>query len=158
MADAVVAEIFQRLAEALNETEENGAIWANQFDNVVNRQAHLETTAPEIWAQTEGKLNYFIAGYGTCGTISGVGRFLKEQNPDIKVIGVFPQKNHRIPGMKNFEESKKPGILDEDVVDESITVPDEPAYAMSIRLAPREPDRRPLHRRHCPGSAGIYQG
>jgi cysteine synthase A/cysteine synthase B len=113
-------------------------VMPNQYENPDNVRAHYETTGPEIWAQTEGKIDYFIAGYGTCGTISGVGRFLKEQNPDIKVIGVFPQKNHRIPGMKNFEESRKPGILDEDVVDESITVPDEPAYIMSIRLAREE--------------------
>jgi cysteine synthase A/cysteine synthase B len=113
-------------------------VMPNQYENPDNVKAHYETTGPEIWAQTEGKIKYFIAGYGTCGTITGVGRFLKEQNPDIKVIGVFPQKNHRIPGMKNFEESKKPIILDEDVVDESITVPDDPAYRMSIRLAREE--------------------
>ncbi len=113
-------------------------IMPNQYENPDNVKAHYETTGPEIWAQTEGKIDYFITGYGTCGTISGVGRFLKEQNPDIKVIGVFPQKNHRIPGMKNFEESKKPGILDEAVIDESITIADDPAYDMSIRLAREE--------------------
>ncbi len=113
-------------------------VMPNQYENPDNVKAHYETTGPEIWAQTEGKIDYFIAGYGTCGTISGVGRFLKDQNPAIKVIGVFPQKNHRIPGMKNFEESKKPGILDETVVDESITVADDPAYTMSIRLAREE--------------------
>jgi cysteine synthase len=113
-------------------------VMPNQYENTNNVKAHYETTGPEIWEQTEGRIDYFIAGYGTCGTISGVGRFLKEQNPDIKVIGVFPQKNHRIPGMKNFEESKKPGILDENVVDESITIADDPAYEMSIKLAREE--------------------
>ncbi len=113
-------------------------VMPNQYENPDNVRAHYETTGPEIWAQTEGKIDYFIAGYGTCGTISGIGRYLKEQNPDIKIIGVFPQKDHRIPGMKNFEESRQPGILDSEVVDESITVADDPAYRMSIKLAREE--------------------
>lgn len=96
--------------------------------------AHYETTGPEIWKQTEGKVQYFLAGYGTCGTITGTGKYLKEQNPDIKVIAIEPQKGHRLPGLKNLQESKPPGILDRSLIDEVIRVDDVPAYDMTKRL------------------------
>lgn len=76
-----------RLAKKLNETEPNGAIWANQFDNVANRRAHLETTGPEIWAQTEGKVDAFICAVGSGGTLAGTGMYLKSQRSDV-VIGL----------------------------------------------------------------------
>ena len=74
-----------RLAEELAEKEEAGAIWANQFDNVANRQGHFDTTGPEIWEQTDGKLDGFICAVGTGGTLAGVGMYLKSRNPDIKI-------------------------------------------------------------------------
>ncbi len=74
-----------RLAEEMNEKEANGAIWANQFDNVANRRGHYETTGPEIWAQTDGGLDGFICAVGTGGTLAGVGDYLKEQNADVKI-------------------------------------------------------------------------
>ena len=109
-------------------------VMPNQYVNPDNVNAHYETTGPEIWRQTEGKVRYFFAGYGTCGTIMGVGRYLKEQDADIRIIAVEPQKGHRIPGLKNLEESKMPEILDPDLIDEVIRVDDEPAYAMTKRL------------------------
>jgi cysteine synthase len=105
-----------------------------QYENPDNVRAHYETTGPEIWKQTEGRVHYFLAGYGTCGTITGTGKYLKEQNPNIRVIAIEPQKGHKLPGLKNLEESKPPGILDPSVVDEVIRVNDEPAYAMTKRL------------------------
>jgi cysteine synthase A len=74
-----------RLAEEIAAREPNGAIWANQFDNVANRQAHLETTGPEIWAQTDGKVDGFTCAVGTGGTLAGVGMALKERNPDVQI-------------------------------------------------------------------------
>ena len=74
-------KISGRLAEELNQNDPNGAIWANQFDNVANRQAHYQTTGPEIWEQTEGKVDAFICAVGTGGTLSGTGAFLKKKNP-----------------------------------------------------------------------------
>jgi cysteine synthase A/cysteine synthase B len=106
----------------------------NQYENADNVRAHYETTGPEIWKQTEGQVRFFFAGYGTCGTISGIGRYLKEQDPTIRVIAIEPQKGHRLPGLKNLQESKTPGILDRSVIDEVIRVDDEPAYAMTKRL------------------------
>ncbi|MCH7634847.1 MAG: cysteine synthase A [Proteobacteria bacterium] len=79
-----------RLAEELDEKEPNGAIWANQFDNVANRQAHLEGTGPEIWEQTQGKVDAFICAIGTGGTVAGVGMALKERNPEIVIAIADP--------------------------------------------------------------------
>ena len=106
----------------------------HQYENPDNVRAHYETTGPEIWRQTEGQVQYFLAGYGTCGTITGAAKYLKEQNPDIRVIAIEPQKGHKLPGLKNLEESKPPGILDRSLIDEVIRVNDEPAYAMTKRL------------------------
>jgi cysteine synthase len=74
-----------RLAEALNETLPNGAIWANQFDNVANRDGHIRTTGPEIWRQTEGKIDAFVSAVGTGGTLAGVGIALKARNPKVRI-------------------------------------------------------------------------
>ena len=74
-----------RLAEELNASEPNGAMWANQFDNVANRQAHYETTGPEIWRQTDGKVDGFICAVGTGGTLGGVAKYLKERNPKVTI-------------------------------------------------------------------------
>jgi cysteine synthase A len=79
-----------RLAEQLAKTEPNGAIWANQFDNVANRQAHIETTGPEIWAQTDGKVDGFVSAVGSGGTLAGIGIALKERNPDIQIALADP--------------------------------------------------------------------
>src|SRR5437667_2328349 len=78
-------KVSGRLAEQLNNSEPQGAIWANQFDNVANRQGHVETTGPEIWAQTEGKVDGFVCSVGTGGTLSGVGIALKERNPKVQI-------------------------------------------------------------------------
>ncbi|MDP3880430.1 MAG: cysteine synthase family protein [Dehalococcoidales bacterium] len=87
----------------LSPATKDGYVSPNQYENELNVQAHYRNTGPEIWRQTQGKVNYFFAGFGTCGTISGIGRFLKEQNPDIKIIGVEPaSSNHKLPGMKRI--------------------------------------------------------
>ena len=109
-------------------------VMPNQYENPDNVTAHYETTGPEIWNQTEGQIRFFLAGLGTCGTIAGIGRYLKEQSPDVRIIAVEPQKGHRLPGLKNLEESKPPGILDRSVIDRVIRVDDGPAYAMTKRL------------------------
>jgi cysteine synthase A len=79
-----------RLAEQLAKTEPHGAIWANQFDNVANRQAHIETTAPEIWKQTDGKVDGFVASVGSGGTLAGVSLALKKMNPNIRIVLADP--------------------------------------------------------------------
>jgi cysteine synthase A len=79
-----------RLAEELNRTEPNGAVWANQFDNVANRKAHIETTAPEIWAQTDGTVDGFVAAVGSGGTLAGVSMGLKAKNPKVRIALADP--------------------------------------------------------------------
>ena len=110
----------------------------NQYENNDNVRAHYETTGPEIWKQTEGQVKVFFAGLGTCGTLTGVGRFLKKKNPEIEVIAIEPQKGHRLPGLKNLDESKPPAILDRGVIDSVIRVDDGPAYDMTKQLFRKE--------------------
>ncbi len=110
----------------------------NQYENNDNVRAHYETTGPEIWKQTEGQVKVFFAGLGTCGTLTGIGRFLKEKNPEIKVIAIEPQKGHRLPGLKNLDESKPPGIFDRSVIDSVVRVDDGPAYDMTKQLFRKE--------------------
>ena len=83
-------KVSGRLAERLAASEPNGAIWANQFDNVANRQAHIETTGPEIWEQTDGKVDGFVCAVGTGGTLAGVGMALKERNPKVAIALADP--------------------------------------------------------------------
>ena len=113
-------------------------VMPNQYENPDNVRAHYETTGPEIWDQTQGKVTHFFAGYGTCGTITGIAKFLKEKNRDVRVIAIEPEKGHRLYGLKNFEESRKPGILDESLVDRTVRVHDAPAYETAVRLAREE--------------------
>lgn len=124
------------LARAIAESPAHAGRYAmpNQYANPDNVRAHYETTGPEIWEQTEGQVRTFVAGYGTCGTITGVARFLKERDRTIRVVAVEPQPGHRLPGLKNLEEARAPAILDRSVIDEVIRVDDGPAYRMAQRL------------------------
>ena len=114
----------------------------NQYENDLNVEAHYRTTGPEIWNQTGGRIDYFFAAFGTCGTITGVGRYLKERNPDIRIIGVEPAKRqHHLSGIKKISDlpsEHEPKILDRSVIDDIIAVGDKDAYETGIRLARRE--------------------
>jgi cysteine synthase len=117
-------------------------ITPNQYENELNVQAHYQTTGPEIWKQTQGKIDYFFAGYGTCGTITGVSRYLKEQNRGISIIGVEPSSpDHKLPGMKRItglDEEFIPKILDRSVIDDTVEVTDENAYETAKELARKD--------------------
>jgi cysteine synthase B len=110
----------------------------NQFDNFNNVLSHYETTGPEIYAQTKGRIDVFVAGMGTTGTLTGTGRFLREKVPGIKIVGVEPTVGHTIQGLKNLQESAVPGIYDEKAFDEKITVEDGDAFETARVLAVRE--------------------
>ncbi|MDH3267123.1 MAG: cysteine synthase family protein [Gammaproteobacteria bacterium] len=114
----------------------------NQYESELNVEAHYRTTGPEIWKQTNGEIDYFFAGIGTGGTISGVGRFLKEQNPDIKIIGVEPaSRHHSLSGLKRITglpDEHFPKILDKNLLDDLISVTDEEAYRAGIEVARTE--------------------
>jgi len=113
-------------------------VMPNQYENPDNVRAHYETTGPEILDQTDGRISHFFAGYGTCGTLTGIAKYLKEHKPDVQVIAIEPRRGHRLPGLKNFSESKQPAILDASLIDATVTVDDEPAYATAVRLAREE--------------------
>ena len=122
-----------------------GAFIAGQFDNPANPDAHYNTTAPEIWADTDGKIDVFVAGVGTGGTLSGIGRFLKEKNPDIKIVAVEPASSPLISegrsgphGLQGIGANFIPENFDSSVCDEVITVSEENAFAYAKALAREE--------------------
>ncbi len=104
----------------------------NQYANEANFLGHYKGTGPEIWRQTDGKVTHFFTGVGTGGTITGIGTYLKEKNPEIKIIGCQPQQNHLIQGWRNFEESAKPDLFlkRENVVDDWISVTNAEAFGV----------------------------
>jgi cysteine synthase/rhodanese-related sulfurtransferase len=110
----------------------------NQYRNPSNPDAHYRTTGPEIWRQTEGTITHFVAGMGTCGTITGTGRFLKEQNREIQVIGVHPSEGHDIPGVRSIRQLKQTEFFLPDEYDGMIEVANEDAYALTLRLNQEE--------------------
>ncbi len=111
----------------------------DQYGNQDNVLAHYETTGPETWKQTNGGLDFFSAGIGTGGTITGVGKYLKEKNPDIKIIGVTPsEEKHVIQGLRNIKVSMIPRILDMDIVDEWIEVSNKDTLDMVRRIGREE--------------------
>ena len=109
-------------------------VLTDQYRNLDNVAAHYATTGPEIWRQSEGRVRWFVTGLGTGGTVTGVGRYLKEQDPGIRVIAIEPQPGHRIPGLKSLVEAKTPEIVDFSVIDEVLRVDDDPAYDATLRL------------------------
>ncbi|MBU3657942.1 MAG: cysteine synthase CysM [Rhodocyclaceae bacterium] len=110
----------------------------DQFANPDNPVAHYEGTGPEIWRDTEGQITHFVSSMGTTGTIMGVSRFLKEKNPDIRIIGVQPKEGAQIPGIRKWPEAYLPKIYDKTRVDELIYVGQAEAEAMTRRLAAEE--------------------
>jgi len=127
-----------RKAYELLEMEPEEYFMPNQFENESNVLAHYETTGPEIFQQTKGLVDIFVAGMGTTGTLMGVGRYLKEQKPNVKIIGVEPMKGHTIQGLKNMEESIIPKIFHPEMLDGKITVKDEEAFETTRLLATKE--------------------
>jgi len=122
-----------------------GSIIAGQFENPANPEAHVLTTGPEIWTDTEGKVDIFVAGIGTGGTISGTGRYLKAQNPAVQVVGVEPASSPLLTqgragahGLQGIGANFVPGNYDASIVDEIIPVTEEDAYAAGRELAGKE--------------------
>ena len=111
----------------------------DQYNNEANPLAHYETTGPEIWRQTEGRVTHFVAGIGTGGTIMGTGRFLKSKNPDLKVIAAEPEDAfHGLEGLKHMASSIVPGIYHEDELDLKLGIATDEAYDMVYRLGREE--------------------
>jgi cysteine synthase B len=113
--------------------------YANQYDNPASWQAHFETTGPEIWEQTGGRVTHFVAGLGTAGTLTGVGRFLRERDPAIQLVAGQPSSPfHGLEGWKHMASAIRPAIYDPTLPDRTIEVPTEAAYRTVRRLAREE--------------------
>lgn len=149
-AEIVLTEGSKGMKGAIAKAEElakeiEGAFIPGQFDNPANAQAHYETTGPEIWEDTEGKIDFFVAGVGTGGTVTGTGKFLKEKNANVKVVAVEPASSpvlsegkagaHKIQGIG---AGFVPGVLDTRIYDEIIKVENEDAFATSKELTKKE--------------------
>jgi S-sulfo-L-cysteine synthase (O-acetyl-L-serine-dependent) len=127
-----------RRAHELLRDEPNKYFMPNQFENEHNVLAHYETTGPEIFTQTKGEVDIFVAGMGTTGTLMGVSKYLKEQKPGIKIVGVEPTKGHAIQGLKNMDEALVPKIYHPELLDEKIIIEDEEAFETTRLLATQE--------------------
>jgi len=110
----------------------------DQFSNEYNKITHYRTTGEEIWKQTNGNVDYFVSSLGTSGTIMGVGKVLKEYNPQIKIVCAHPVKGHYIQGLKNMEEAIVPSIYDPSQIDITIMVETEVAYEMTRQIVSKE--------------------
>lgn len=149
-AEVVLTEGAKGMTGAIEKAEElknetDGAVILGQFVNPANPKAHYETTGPEIWQDTDGQVDVFVAGVGTGGTLSGVGKYLKEQNPNVKIVAVEPETSpvlskgtagaHKIQGIG---AGFVPETLDTDIYDEIITVPNEAAFEIGNKIAKTE--------------------
>lgn len=120
----------------------SGGFIPNQFENKANALAHYETTGPEVWQQTDGKVDIFVAGVGTGGTLTGTGRFLKEKNPNIRIVAVEPAKSPVLSegkagphGIQGIGAGFIPGVLERKLIDEIVTVTEADAFATAKALA-----------------------
>ena len=157
-------------AHRLLESEPERYYMPNQYENPDNILAHVESTGPEIWEQTAGEVDYFVAGMGTTGTLMGTGRYLKSVKPEVRIVGVEPVMGHAIQGLKNMTESMVPGIFAAAELDDRRLVDDDEAFdvtkmlarreglfvgsssgaAVAVALPDRRRDRRGHHRRPAP--------
>jgi len=126
----------QRIARELHAAEPDKYFYPDQYNNDANWLAHYETTANEIWTQTEGRVTHFLTGLGTSGTFTGVVRRLRELKPDLSALAVQPESPlHGLEGLKHMATASRPGIYDESLVDRVIEVSTEDAFQMTRRLA-----------------------
>lgn len=149
-AEIVLTEGARGMVGSVEKAEElqrtiPGSILAGQFDNPANPAAHEATTGPEIWADTEGKVDLFVAGAGTGGTLTGVGRYLKRQNPAIRIVAVEPASSPLLSegwaaphGLQGIGANFVPSNLDRSLLDEILPVADGDAYAVGRELAQKE--------------------
>ena len=122
------------IARAMELKKQPGFAMLNQYGNPANPGAHYRTTGPEVWRQSSGMVTHFVAALGTCGTISGVGRFLKEKNANVKVIGVYPTEGHDIPGVRSIPQLRQTEFFEPEEYNDLVEVENRQAYEMCQRL------------------------
>ncbi len=129
-------EYARDLAEQMQ--REGKGVVLDQFANADNPRIHYETTAPELWEDTEGRITHFVSAMGTTGTITGVSRYLKEKNPAVRIVGAQPSEGSRIPGIRKWPQEYLPKIYEPSAVDELVYVTQADAEDMARRLAREE--------------------
>jgi cysteine synthase B len=129
-------EYARDLAEQMQ--KDGKGLVLDQFANADNPRIHYETTGPELWQETEGRITHFVSAMGTTGTITGVSRYLKELNPKVRIVGAQPSEGSRIPGIRKWPEAYLPKIYDPTSVDELVYVSQADAEEMARRLAREE--------------------
>lgn len=127
-----------RMAHRILEKNPYKYYMPNQYANPNNPMAHYHTTGPEIFSQTDGKIDAFVAGMGTSGTLMGTGAFLKEKNPAIRVVGIEPVIGHKVQGLKNMKEAIVPDIYYPENLDDKLVIEDDTAFETARMLAVRE--------------------
>jgi cysteine synthase len=123
------------LAKTRAKAERERYVMPNQYENDLNTRAHYETTGPEIWLQTGGRITHLFVSLGTCGTAMGCARYLKERNPAVKVVAVQPSEGHDVPGLRNQSELGVSKLFDRSLIDELIELDFELAYTTALELA-----------------------
>ena len=138
-AELILVESMEAARDLALEMQAQGqGVVLDQFSNQDNPTAHYSTTGPEIWQQTQGQITHFISSMGTTGTIMGVSRYLKEQNPDVQIIGLQPKEGAAIPGIRRWPEAYLPSIFDANRVDQVINMGQQEAEDCMRRLAREE--------------------
>jgi S-sulfo-L-cysteine synthase (O-acetyl-L-serine-dependent) len=109
-------------------------VMPNQYENEQNVRAHYETTGPEIWRQTEGRVTHVFASLGTCGTVTGIARFLRERKPDVRIVAVQPTEGHDVPGLRNLSQLGVSKLFDASLIDDMLEIDFELAYTRALDL------------------------
>ncbi|MEL7471809.1 MAG: cysteine synthase family protein [Planctomycetota bacterium] len=122
------------LAKTFAKAQASSWVMPNQYENEANSDAHVRTTGPELWRQTEGKITHLFLSLGTCGTLAGSARYLKERNPAIRVVAIAPTPGHDVAGLRSREELGVSRLYDESLVDELIELDHDLAYRVALEL------------------------
>jgi cysteine synthase/rhodanese-related sulfurtransferase len=122
------------IARAAELADQPGFHMPNQYANEANPEAHYHTTGPEVWRQTGGEVTHFVSALGTCGTITGTGRFLKEQTDSVKVVGVYPAEGHDIPGVRSLRQLRQTAFFKPDEYDGVVEIDNRQAYQLCHRI------------------------
>jgi cysteine synthase B len=126
------------LAKAHAKAQSKRYAMPNQYENEKNVEAHLRTTGPEIWRQTAGRVTHLFVSLGTCGTVIGTSKFLREKNPDLKVIAIQPTEGHDVPGLRNVSQLGSCKLFDASLIDDIIEVDFRLAYTRALELCQTE--------------------
>jgi cysteine synthase len=126
------------LAKTYAKAQSDRWVMPNQYENEANVEAHVATTGPEIWRQTGGAITHLFLSLGTCGTVTGLGRYLREKKPDVKIVAVQPTEGHDIPGLRNLRQLEVSKLFDPSLIDEILEIDFELAYTRALELTRTE--------------------